>query len=224
MQTLLPDTIHLPCAVIQDRALHISPDATDSDVLDLTTRLVSVAGYAHWALAAALGELLMRRTRADGAPAAESWLNEFCVAHGLKPKLRRELLAVHTFYPPDARTYDLTYEHYRDAMLIAADGKPRALPRALETLAAAHDARWSVSELRRHARASAAVETPTPPAQASAFDEYHAVEAFARFVHGSLPTLASWQPERIAIVRDELREVREFIDRLDALAGLKHRQ
>lgn len=235
MQSLLPDTIHLPRAVIRDRALLIDPNATDDDVLKLATRLVSVAGYAHWALAAALGELLMRKYRAElsansnpdtqdakdkAHAAAESWLNEFCIAQGLKPKLRRELLAVHTFYPPDARTFDLTYEHYRDAMLIASDGKPRSLPRALDTLASAHDARWSVSELRRHARTAASVEAPTPPAQTALFDDYHAVEAFARFIHAALPRLASWTPDRIRLVHDELREVREFIDRLDALNRL----
>jgi hypothetical protein len=221
MQSLLPDTIHLPCAVIRDRALLIDPTATDDDVLHLASRLVSVAGYAHWALASALGELLMRRTRTDGAEKAESWLNEFCVAQGLKPKLRRELLAVHTFYPPDARTYDLTYEHYRDAMLISSDGHPKALPRALATLDLAHDNRWSVPELRRHARTANAVEPAQPATHESAtFDDYHAVSAFAQFVHAQLPVLASWEPERVRIVLSELHEVKEFVERLEALDRL----
>ncbi len=221
MQSLLPEVIHLPSSpTIRDRALIIADSASDQEVLDLAIRLVSVSGFTQWALAAALGELLIRRTASDGPDAAEAFINDFCALHGLKPKLRRELLAVHTFYPPDTRVYDLTYEHYRDAMLIASDGRPKALARATATLARAHDAGWSVSDMRRHARAAAAIETPTPPTQSSAFDDYHAVSAFAAFVHASLPTLASWTPERIALIASELHEAREFLDRLDALARL----
>lgn len=226
-QLLLADTIRLPCAQVHERTLEISASATDAEILELTHRLITVAGFAHWALAAALGELLMRKTAAIGADAAESWLNQFCVTAGLKPKLRRELLAVHTFYPPAQRQHDLTYEHYRDAMLIASDGRPSALPRALATLAIAHDNNWTVSELRRHARAAAATEqtsatyTDATDFDAPTFEDFRAVETFARFVHAELPRLSAWTHERAAIVRDELCEVREFLDRLDGIAALR---
>lgn len=209
-QTLLTDTIRLPHAEISPRLLVIDTTASDADLMAITRRLMAVAGYAQWALATALDALLTRK--------GETWLNDFCITCAIHPKLRRELLAVHAFYPAPKRTLDLSYHHYRDAMLIVNDGKPKALDRALASLTTAHNNGWSVGELRRHARQATATthSTHTVSIQQD-FGAYECVHDFARYAHQELPRLATWSAERMALVLADLGDAPALIDQLRRL-------
>lgn len=214
-QTLLSDSLRLPHAEVSERQLRIDTTASDADLMVITRRLVAVAGYARWALATVLDALLTRK--------GETWLNEFCITCEIHPKFRRELLAVHTFYPESRRKLDLSYHHYRDAMLIVSDGKPKALDRALACLTTAHNNGWTVGELRRHTR----LATATPQhGQATAiqqgFGAYECVHDFARYAHQELPRLATWSAERVTLVLADMGDAPAFVDqlrRLDAHYG-----
>lgn len=209
--SLLETTLALPCASIAERCIDIRPDAHDDDVIALTQRLLAVSRFSSWALAGALFELLERK--------GESWLNVFCTANAIAPKLRRELLGVHTFYSPTHRTHALTYQHYRDAMLIVNDGKPKALQRATHHLAQAEAHGWSVSELRKHTRTATATQQPVE--EQEVFASYQSVHDFARYARHELPTLASWSAERVDLVLADLADGIELIDRLRELRRLR---
>lgn len=212
--TLLAETLAIPHARLEPRALIIDDAASDQEVVNVALRLVAVAGHSQWALASAMFTLLDRK--------GESWLNEFCCAAGIHPKVRRELLAVHTFYPRESRTHALTYQHYRDAMLIVNDGKPKALQRATRHLADAQANGWTVSELRKHTRTAEATEKPAP--KQDEFASYEAVHAFARYARHELPSLSTWSAERVSVVLADLSDAIEFIDRLRAIKQLKSKQ
>lgn len=209
--SLLSQTLNLPHAQIAPRALSIDPNAADADLSTIAKRLIAVSEYSRWALASALATILKRK--------GERWLNEFCSNSGINPKLRRELLAVHAFYPPAQRTIPVTYYHYRDAMLIVSDGKPKPLQRALGCLALASTHHWSVSELRKHARGATATDKATP--KQDEFVSYRAVHDVARYARHELPSLASWTKERIDVVLDDLSDSIELVDRLRELKRLK---
>lgn len=209
-QTLLTETIRLPHAEVSERKLLIDTTASDADLMGITRRLMAVAGYAQWALATALDALLTRK--------GETWLNDFCITCEIHPKLRRELLAVHAFYPAPKRALDLSYHHYRDAMLIVNDGKPKALDRALACLTTAHNNGWSVGELRRHSRQATRTEqqTPTNGIQQD-FGAYECVHDFARYAHQELPRLATWSAERVELVLTDLGDAVAFVEQLKRL-------
>lgn len=213
MQAILAETLHLPpVAHMEDRVLTIDATASDADLINVTLRILAVAEHSQWALSSALHELHKRK--------GETWLNEFCASHRINPKLRRELIAVHTFYPPEKRQLGLTYGHYRDAMLAVNDGKPRALERASAHLQRAFDHSWSVSELRKAARAhEAPTARPDAPEQPGLL-AYQAVLDMARYAHAELPSMSRYTPARARLVLQDLGETIEFISRLQAIASL----
>ena len=213
LDLLLEETIKLPRAKIEAHGLTIDTAASDDDLMAIVHRLVAVGRNSQWALATALFELLERR--------GESWLNQFCIASGVSPKLRRELLAVHNFYPPEKRLLSLTYGHYRDAMHLVSDGKPKPLERALDCLGKAFENDWDVPALRKYAKRTTATEAHSAEERQGDFAAYAAVPAFSRFAKGELPRLSTWTKERIELVLTDLADGLEFVDRLRELAKLK---
>jgi hypothetical protein len=145
----------------------------------------------------------------------ETWAHEFSEAHDIDPKERREMLAIHTFYPPESRSIDLSYEHYKEAMLGIDDGKPDQLKRAVAYLESAVAHHWSHTGLRRHIRSSQATELPDTTQ--SEFNGYGAIFDFRRYIqHQSTTPLT---PERARLLLNDIgQETLDFIDRLRSLS------
>lgn len=207
---LIESTLTLPGITPGTRCIQISPSTPDEALIQAAERLTLVTDFSQWALAALLSELQARK--------GESWLNQFCDARGIHPKYRRELLWVHTFYPPSSRTIPLDYEYYREAQHQAYDGKTYSLPTALSHLSQAASSNWSVGQMRKTLRSSQAESIPPPTAPLS---DYQAVHSFARFAHQELPRLAQWSRERIKLTLSDLADAPHFLDQLRTLA--KHK-
>lgn len=206
--------LDLPGCTLTKRTLEIPLSITDAQLPIVGSKLLSVRGCLKWAIGSVLSEMVTRKTP-PGKDPDETWANEFAEAHDIDPKERREILALHTFYPPHTRTLDLSYEHYKEAMLGIDDGKPKQLPRALAYLQTAALNHWSHTQLRRHIRSSQSTESPdtTPPQ----FQGYGIVFDFRRYIqHESAHPIT---PERARLLLNDIGEdTLQFIDTLRSMA------
>lgn len=206
--------LDLPGCTLTRRSLAIPESLTDAQLPQVGAKLFSVRGCIKWAIASVLDEMVARKTKLGKDP-DETWANEFAEAHDLDPKERRELLAMHAFFPVASRTLDLSYEHYREAMLGIDDGKPSQLKRALAYLQTAEINHWSHTQLRRHIRASQATEAPDT--SQTEFAGYGAVFDFRRYIQHEAEHPIT--PERARLLLQDIgQDTIDFIDRLREVA------
>ncbi len=219
------DVLALPKAVLSfsPRGLVFADDATDAQILAVGHRLLAAKGYISWALGSLFAEMLKRRPSKAGSLTDRDmgWVSEFCDAHRLDAKLRRELIGVYLFYqaaPVDSPSLD--YEYYRECYFgtwgMETGGR---LSKALGYLHRALDEGLSVTALRMLIRAEG--RTTTPPAE----DElnlaaYSAVFDFMRFAKHELPSVASYTPERARLILDDLgSDTIAYIDAVRSIAA-----
>lgn len=205
--------LDLPGCTLTKRSLAIPSTLTDAQLPAVGAKLLSVRGCLKWAIGSVLSEMISRKSTQKQTD--ETWATEFAEAHDIDPKERRELLAIHLFYPSDSRTIDLSYEHYKEAMLGIDDGKPNQLKRALAYLQTAALNHWSHTQLRRHIRSSQAQEFPDTTQ--THFQGYGAVFDFRRYIqHESQHPIT---PERARLLLQDIGEdTLSFLDTLRSLA------
>lgn len=216
---LLETTLRIPGAHITRRDLVFDPGIATDALPAIGGRILAVRGYGKWALGAVLCEMRGRGVANAGetGDASGDWATHWADVNGVDPKERREIMGVYTFYPAASRTADLSWEHYREAMLGVCDGKPRALPRALDYLRLAEEQQLSVSGLRRHIRTAQATEQPT--AKQTEIAEYSAVFDFRRYAAREVKQIESYTKERAELVLADIGdETCAFIDALRRIA------
>ena len=208
-QLTISQVVNLPGVQFTRNSLVFAAQLADEAIPEIGRRIHLIRGFSKWAMGAVLAEMIRRRD------ADETWANEFTAAIQMDPKERREILGVHTFFPPPARTINLSYEHYREAMWGVADGKPEALRRALDYLRRARDGDWSLSQLRLTIRREQATEQPDAPTQADLdLARYGAVFTFRAFAAAELPNAATLTPERAQMILSDLGDAPKYIDAL----------
>jgi hypothetical protein len=226
---LIEETLSLPKSAVQFTAhgLHITAEATDTQLIDIGNRLFAAKGYLRWALGSLFAAMLERK-RDDGV-FSDEWLSEWTQAHHLDPKEKRELLGVFTFYrgafsdtQPGHAIFDvggLTYEHYREAMWGVSDGKPAQLPRAIAYLKRAREGSgMSVTQLRRAIREEHA--TDHAEGKQAEFPSYGVVFEFRRFCARELDSVADYTPERARLIIADLGEsTLSYLAALREIAG-----
>lgn len=201
-------TLSLPGLEIAPRNLTLLPDTTDAQLIHASTQLTTLTDYGNWGLASVLSALQTRK--------GDDWLSAHCEAIGLPAKKRRELLIVHTFYVE--RPYNLSYDHYREALLLTPPTAKNRLKHALESLKTASSQSLKLGPFRRHLRASLATH---PPHQVeSPIADYATALAFNRFAHRALPSISSWPKDRIALFLSDMSSAIELLDRLRSIHSL----
>jgi hypothetical protein len=202
----LEECLTIPGARLTPRLLTTATTTTEAEVTGIAILSIRIAQESPWILAAALAAHRSRK--------GNTQTTEFCEAHGITSKQRRELLFVHDFYPPTSRTHHLSYAHYRDAALIAQPlPKARTVALAYLTQAAAHS--WSVGQLRKAMRAAHA--TPEQPTTTQATG-YSVVYDLRRFATKELPGVPRWSPERAKLVLADMGPAAEFIEQIRRIA------
>jgi len=208
--------LDLPGCTLTRRTLDIPATITDAQLPQVGSKLLSVRGCLKWAIGSVLAEMVTRKPKTKAGEPDESWANEFADAHDIDPKERREILAIHTFFPAELRTVDLSYEHYKEAMLGVHDNQPKQLQRALAYLQAAHAHAWTHTQLRRHIRSSQAQEKPDTTQ--TAFAGYGSVFDFRRYMQQEAAQPIT--PDRARLLLADIGEdTLEFIDRLRITAA-----
>ncbi len=197
----------------QPNGLTFSPACTDTQLINVGHRLMAVRSYLKWSLGSLLAEMADRRTED-----AESWISDFCTAHALDPKDRREMVGVATFYRAATDLPPLSYEHCREAMWGAGGGAPGGLSRALGYLRIAHTDNLTYTQLRRLIRTQQAADTPPEPEQPN-LSGYSIIFDFMRYARTQLPSVASYTPERAALILHDLGDALAFIDALRTKAN-----
>lgn len=207
--------LELPGCTLTKRTLKIPEAIADAQLPVIGSKLLSVRGCLKWAIGSVLSEMVSRKTPPNKDP-DETWAIEFADAHDIDPKERREILAIHTFYPPPHRTIELSYEHYKEAMLGIGDGKPKQLQRALAYLQTASLNHWTHTQLRRHIRSSQSIEQPD--STQSEFEGYSVIFDFRRYIqHESTHPIT---PDRARLLLQDIGlETLDFLDRLRTIAA-----
>lgn len=207
--------LDLPGCTLTKRTLAFPAALPDAQLPQVGSRLLAIRGCIKWALGSLLSEMTTRRTTDPRNP-DETWTNEFAEAHDIDPKERREIIAIHTFFPPDSRTHDLTYEHYKEAMLGVGDGRPNMLKRALAYLQTAAINHWSHTELRRHIRSAQAAESPDT--MQTEFTGYGAIFDFRRYMQKEAGHPIT--PERAKLLLNDIGpDTLRFIDELRTIVA-----
>lgn len=224
---LLESSIRLPQVTIERRGLSIPKKLATETLPQIGQKMLAIRNWLKWGFASLFTEMTARElkeakpdTKSDSAPETDR-VSEFCDAAGIDPKEKRELLAIHAFYPPKHRIIDLSYEHYREAMWGVDDGKPQMLHRALAFLRLAKDNDWSVTELRRHIRKEGATETPEPRERQTEFSGYGAVFDICRWAAKEIEHVDSMEPEAAQQILTDLGpNLPILITKLQARASL----
>jgi hypothetical protein len=138
--TLVTETLRLPrpeLAAFTEQGLAISPEASESDLIALGSRLFAVRSWTKWGLGSVFAAMLSKRPHPDqaGHPGEydTGWVSDFADAHHLDPKERRELIGVALFYGGVSPSPHLSFEHHREAMwavsnLAPSGGNSPAIP------------------------------------------------------------------------------------------------
>lgn len=228
---LLLETLHLPSDGVSftTHGLDIAPVATDQELLSIGHRLFAVRLYTKWALGSLFAEMQRRqRARQDerqtrggksfGDPdIIPGGALEFASVHDIDPKEFREVTGVCTFYADCKDTPALSFDHHREAMWGVDDGQPKQLERALGFLRYAFEHKLSVTQLRRHIRASHASE-PAEPEQLE-IASYAVVFDFMRWCKRELQQVHTYSPDRARLILSDLGQATfDYIDALRELA------
>jgi len=227
--SLVAESFILPksgLAQFAPRGLSIAPHASEADLLDIGHRVFAVRGQIKWMLGSLFAAMIEARDAKRNAlpahaqntiEAGHAWVSAFADAHHLDPKERRELVGVHLFFRDFKDPPPLSFDHYKEVMWGVDDGKPDAKGRGASFLAHAHTHSLTVTELRRHIRASQATHHPEPKQLEMA--HYSAVFEAMRFAKRELPLLSSYDSERAALILSDLGDMPAYIDGLRAIAG-----
>lgn len=205
--------------VLNLRGVHFTPcslaipaQLEDEALPMIARRVCLVRGFSRWALGSILCEMVNRR---DGN---DQWANDCANALQLDPKERREVMAVHLFFPANTRVPALTYEHHREAMWAVSDGHPTPLPRAITFLKQAVRDRLDVPQLRKVMRQAHTTEPTEHQTEAPGIGGYNAVFEFRRWCLAQRDTLRTMPKERAELILTDLGEAVAFIDSLRAIA------
>lgn len=217
-QLTIAEVLNLKGVHFTPCSLAIPAQLEDEALPMIARRVCLVRGFSRWALGAVLCEMVARRSR-PGFPPDLSWANDCADTLQLDPKERREVMAVHAFYPSAMRFTALTYEHHREAMWHADDGAATALRTALAYLQHAAKEHLDVPKLRAHMRRASTTERVEVQTESPAITAYNAVFDFRRWAVMQLASPESLTKERAAIILTDLGEGVALIDRLRAMAG-----
>lgn len=224
--TFAAEVITLPrpgLATFEPRGLTFAASATDADILAIGSRLMACRGYLTWALGSLFAEMMRRRPSGADTTHADhdaSWVGEFCDAHQIDPKLRRELTGVYLFYksaPADAPA--LSFDHYREAYW-GVISKPNGggIREAMKYLTRAASENLSVSALRALIRRDSATAPSHKPDQLNLAD-YAPVLDIMRYAARELPRVSTYSPDRARAILADLGEAPAYIDALRARAA-----
>lgn len=206
--------LDLPGCTPTKRGLTLT--VSDEQLPIVGSRLMAFRGWVKWGIGSVLGEMIDRTPKTKANEPDHTWANDFADAHDLDPKERREILCVHTFYPPSSRTYDLSYEHYREAMLGVGPTNTDALSHASLYLAAAQSNNWTHTQLRRHIRSTQSTELPDTTQ--TEFQGYSSIFDFRRYILAQAAQPIT--PEQAKLILSDLGEdTLDYLDKLRAIAS-----
>jgi hypothetical protein len=224
--SLVAESFILPKAGLAQfapRGLSIAPHASEADLLDIGHRVFAVRGQLKWMIGSLFAAMIEARDKQRAAlpthaqntiDAGHSWVSSFADAHLLDPKERRELLGVYLFFRDFKDPPALSFDHYKEVMWGVDDGKPNAKERGASFLTHAQVHGLTVTELRRHIRASQATHQPEPKQLEMA--HYSAVFEAMRFAKRELPLVQSYTLERCALILEDLGDTPAYVDALRA--------
>lgn len=211
-QMTIAEVLNLKGVHFTPCSLAIPAQLDDEALPAIARRVCLVRGFSRWALGAILCEMVNRR---DGN---DQWANDCADMLQLDPKERREVMAVHTFYPSAQRATSLTYEHHREAMWAVNDGQPSPLRRALAFLERAAREHLDVPQLRKAMRQAHTTERQEQQSEAPGITQYNVVFEFRRWCVSQLGSLEAMERTRAELILTDLGEAVAFIDRVRAIA------
>ena len=207
--------ITIPGALFTRNALNIEAGATAKQLKLIGDFLCDVGNSADWWRADYVHAVSVRNAPDDpyngDDPNAKA--RTICEEQGMEQGAFYFYVSVGAIFPPDVRVDELSFDHHREALL-GSDGDGKE---AKEWLTKALANNWSVSELRRAMRlANADYQKDGKKPSGNGYSALLDANRWAKTQTKELPT---YTPERAAAILGDVQPLRDFITKLDAIAG-----